>query len=72
MLDKLLLDSSIGTIMIICSCHTVSDDEVRDAIDTPMPLTVSQVYRELDRKPHCGRCAHTIRRIMKEAKSAMA
>jgi bacterioferritin-associated ferredoxin len=69
---QITLDSSVGTIMIICSCHTVSDHEVRDAIETPVPLTVSQVYRELNCKPHCGRCAHTIRRIMKETKSAIA
>jgi bacterioferritin-associated ferredoxin len=58
--------------MIICSCHTVSDHEVRDVIDAPAaPLTVSQVYRELERKPQCGRCAHSIRKIMQETRPAM-
>ena len=58
--------------MIICSCHTVSDHEVRDVIDAPeAPLTVSQVYRELERKPQCGRCAHSIRKIMKETRPVM-
>ena len=53
--------------MIVCSCHVVSDHEVREAMTTPdRPQTMSGVYRNLGHKPHCGRCAHTVKEIMRE------
>jgi bacterioferritin-associated ferredoxin len=55
--------------MIICSCHVVTDREVRDAVAALPSPTMSQVYRELDHRPQCGRCTHTVRRIMSEAQS---
>jgi bacterioferritin-associated ferredoxin len=51
--------------MIICSCHVVSDHEVRDAAAAlGSTFTMPQVYRHLGREPQCGRCARAIRRIM--------
>ena len=52
--------------MIVCSCNVISDEEVETAVSTVAELrTVSQLYRELGHEPACGRCAHTIRDIMR-------
>jgi bacterioferritin-associated ferredoxin len=55
--------------MIICSCHVLSDAEVRTAIAASdiSPRTASEVYGCLGCSPQCGRCARTIRRIVDEA-----
>jgi bacterioferritin-associated ferredoxin len=54
--------------MIICSCHALSDHEVRDTVEAALSRpTMSQVYSSLGRKPQCGRCVRTIRRIVTEA-----
>ena len=55
--------------MIICSCHVLSDAEVRTAIAESdiSPRTASEVYGCLGCSPQCGRCARTIRRIVDEA-----
>jgi len=50
--------------MIVCSCHVVSDVEVQAA--AAEARTMAQVYRHLGHKPHCGRCAHSIREIMRD------
>lgn len=53
--------------MIVCSCNVISDCEVAavfSGADTPQ--TVSQIYRRLGHRPDCGRCAPTIRDILKE------
>ncbi len=52
--------------MIVCSCNVISDEEVETAVSAAAePPTVSQLYRELGHEPACGRCAHTIREIMR-------
>lgn len=54
--------------MIVCSCNVLSDKQVRDAVDTDCaPKRVSEVYFCLGCSPQCGRCARTIRDIMREA-----
>ncbi|HXW42172.1 MAG TPA: (2Fe-2S)-binding protein [Xanthobacteraceae bacterium] len=53
--------------MIVCSCNVISDHDVEAvfaAADTPQ--TVSQVYRRLGHRANCGRCAPTIRDILKD------
>ncbi|MGA2893977.1 MAG: (2Fe-2S)-binding protein [Xanthobacteraceae bacterium] len=53
--------------MIVCSCHVISDDEVKTACSEPQaPQTMAQIYRRLGRRPTCGRCAHTIRNMMRK------
>ena len=53
--------------MIICSCNVISDNEVEATFSAPQaPRTMSQVHRHLGHEPHRGRCARTIRDIMKE------
>jgi bacterioferritin-associated ferredoxin len=57
--------------MIICSCNVFSDDDVRSVIEArPSTTGTAQVYRGLGHEPQCGRCAHTIRKIMDETASA--
>ena len=54
--------------MIICSCNVLSENEVRTTLTgaTP-PRTACQVYGQLGCRAQCGRCALTIKRIMREA-----
>jgi bacterioferritin-associated ferredoxin len=53
--------------MIVCSCNVLSDHEVRAAMvaDLP-PRTAGQLHRCLGCEVQCGRCARSIKRIMKE------
>jgi bacterioferritin-associated ferredoxin len=51
--------------MIVCSCHVVTDEDVRGALAT-RPERMSQVYEVLGHVPRCGRCTHTVRDIMRE------
>jgi bacterioferritin-associated ferredoxin len=53
--------------MIICSCNVLSDHDVRSAVHSAAPRTTFQVYGCLGCSAQCGRCAHTIRKIMNEA-----
>jgi bacterioferritin-associated ferredoxin len=52
--------------MIVCSCNVLSDYEVRTAVSVAMHRTPSHVYGCLGCRVQCGRCAHTIRKIMDE------
>ena len=53
--------------MIICSCNVFSDHQLRSTLAkaTQRPR-MSQVYDCLGSSTRCGRCAHTIKRIMQE------
>lgn len=55
--------------MIVCSCNVLSDGAVRGCLsDGPAcPRTPAQVYACLGCSPKCGRCARTIREIMRSA-----
>ncbi len=54
--------------MIVCSCNILSDKQVRDVVEnTHAPRKVSEVYGCLGCSPQCGRCARSIRSIMKDA-----
>lgn len=55
--------------MIVCSCNVLSDGAVRGClVDGPgCPRTPAQVYACLGCSPKCGRCARTIRSIMRNA-----
>jgi bacterioferritin-associated ferredoxin len=55
-------------LMIICSCNVISDREVEAAFSAlATPQTVSQVYQHVGRRPICGRCAHTIRDVLRQS-----
>ncbi|GJE58506.1 (2Fe-2S)-binding protein [Methylobacterium trifolii] len=55
--------------MIVCSCNVLSDGAVRDCLNggPACPRTPAQVYACLGCSPKCGRCARTIRAIMRNA-----
>ena len=51
--------------MIVCSCNVLSDHQVRSAVaKSALPPRMSQVYGRLGSSAQCGRCAHTIKRIL--------
>jgi bacterioferritin-associated ferredoxin len=54
-------------LMIVCSCNILSDHDARTVLTAERTPTTSQVYGCLGCSPQCGRCAHTIRRILDEA-----
>ena len=57
--------------MIVCSCNVLSDKQVRTIVrgegGCETPRRVSEVYGCLGCSPQCGRCARTIRDIMRDA-----
>ncbi|MCJ2133193.1 (2Fe-2S)-binding protein [Methylobacterium sp. J-026] len=55
--------------MIVCSCNVLSDGAVRSCLapGPGCPRTPAQVYACLGCSPKCGRCARTIRAIMRSA-----
>jgi bacterioferritin-associated ferredoxin len=67
MSSSLLRDASEGTEMIVCSCNVFSDNQVRSVVakEARRPR-MSEVYAGLGCSAQCGRCAHTIKRIMDE------
>ena len=53
--------------MIVCSCNVFSDQQLRSTVaKATRRLRMSQVYDYLGGSPQCGRCAHTIKRIMEK------
>ena len=57
--------------MIVCSCNVFSDHQVRSVVakEARRPR-MSEVYACLGCSAQCGRCAHTIKRIMDERPTA--
>ena len=53
--------------MIVCSCNVFSDHQIGSTVvkATQRPR-MSQIYANLGSSSQCGRCAHTIKRIMEE------
>jgi bacterioferritin-associated ferredoxin len=58
--------------MIVCSCHVLSDHDVRDAVSSAdiLPRNAKQLYGCLGCSAECGRCARTIKGIIDEALGA--
>jgi bacterioferritin-associated ferredoxin len=53
--------------MIVCSCNVFSDRDVESAVaGAAQRPRVSQVYASLSCSAKCGRCTHTVKRIMDE------
>lgn len=51
--------------MIVCSCNVFSDQQVRSTLaNARQQMRMSQIYDCLGCSARCGRCAHTIKRIM--------
>jgi bacterioferritin-associated ferredoxin len=56
--------------MIVCSCNVFSDQQILSTLaKATQRLTMSQIHDRLGRRAQCGRCAHTIRRIMEQIAS---
>lgn len=53
--------------MIVCSCNAVSDRTIRAelAATEGCCIRVSDVFERIDRRPQCGRCAKTIRDMIR-------
>ena len=53
--------------MIVCSCNVFSDHQMRSVVakEAQRPR-MSEVYASLGCSAQCGRCAHTIKRLMDE------
>jgi len=60
--------------MIVCHCNVLSDHDVRGCLSPgpDCPRSPAEVYRCLGCAPQCGRCAVTIRSILKRALPAHA
>jgi bacterioferritin-associated ferredoxin len=60
--------------MIVCSCHVLSDDDVRNAVSGAdgLPRSAKQIYGCLGCSAECGRCARTLKTIIDEALGACA
>jgi len=52
--------------MIVCSCNVFSDQQLRSILAKVQRLRTSQVYDRLGCSVQCGRCAHTVKRIMEQ------
>lgn len=57
------------TVMIVCSCNILSDEDVRTIAKDPsyVPPRVAEIYSRLGCSAECGRCARTIKTIIDEA-----
>jgi bacterioferritin-associated ferredoxin len=66
-----LASSSLGLLnsMIVCSCNVLTDHDVRSALnpDGGNARSAGEVHRCLGCSRQCGRCMHTIRKIMNDA-----
>jgi bacterioferritin-associated ferredoxin len=52
--------------VIICSCNVFTEQQVRSAFaNATQQMRMSQVYACLGNGAQCGRCARTIKEIMK-------
>lgn len=60
------------TVMIVCSCNILSDQDVRVIAQDPsyVPPRVREIYSRLGCNAECGRCVRTIKTIIDEAVSA--
>jgi bacterioferritin-associated ferredoxin len=63
------LHGRLAALMIVCSCHVLSDHDVRDAVNSAdiLPRNPKQLYGCLGCSAECGRCARTIKGIIDEA-----
>ncbi|RXH21949.1 hypothetical protein XH99_19585 [Bradyrhizobium nanningense] len=54
--------------MIVCSCNIISDHDIRGAVvSTDDELfSAAQVYDCLGCTVRCGRCSHSVKRILEE------
>jgi bacterioferritin-associated ferredoxin len=51
-------------VVIVCSCNSLSDSQVRAAADQYSALRVTQVHSSLGCRPKCGQCFSTIKTVL--------
>jgi bacterioferritin-associated ferredoxin len=73
-IQKLHFIDGPATVMIVCSCNVLSDQDVRSAVESSqhLPRNAKQIYGCLGCSAECGRCARTIKTIIDEALGACA
>ena len=73
-IDGLRIAYRYAVFMIVCSCHVLSDDDVRNAVSAAddLPRSAKQIYGCLGCSAECGRCARTLKTIIDEALGACA
>lgn len=53
--------------MIVCSCNVISDHDIRGIVSSDDELcSAAQVYGCLGCTVLCGRCSHSVKRILNE------
>jgi bacterioferritin-associated ferredoxin len=72
--DGFSITDGPAVFMIVCSCHVLSDDDVRNAVNASedLPRNAKQLYGCLGCSAECGRCARTIKTIIDDALGACA
>src|ERR1700710_1031315 len=73
-IDGLHFAHRLSALMIVCSCHVLTDDDVRNAVSAAddLPRSAKQIYGCLGCSAECGRCARTLKTIIDEALGACA
>ena len=73
-IERLRIAYRPAGLMIVCSCHVLSDDDVRSAVNAAedLPRSAKQIYGCLGCSAECGRCARTLKTIIDEALGACA
>ena len=52
--------------MYICICNGITDRQIKMAVANGAVRSVSDVYRCMQCKPECGRCAPTVVELMRQ------
>lgn len=57
--------------MIVCSCNVISDHAIRAVVDHTLgtPHPAHEIYRSVGYVPNCGRCARSVKQVIKDALS---
>jgi bacterioferritin-associated ferredoxin len=60
--------------MIVCSCNVISDHAIRAVVDRTLgnPQPAHEIYRSLGYVPDCGRCARSVKQVIKAAMGEVA
>ena len=55
--------------MIVCSCNILSDQDIREIARNPDYVSprMAEIYKRLGCSAQCGRCARTIKTIVRES-----
>jgi bacterioferritin-associated ferredoxin len=57
-------------VVIVCSCNALSDRAIKGALGTGACGGMPEVFGCLGCRPQCGRCAPTVKQIIRESEAA--